>query len=97
FDVRAVASDAKRDVLTDRERVHSARVYLADRGHELLEARLVAPVAVAEVEAAQPLDAPLLARGDAVEVVLHARGELVVDEPAEVLLEQLDDGEREEG
>ena len=34
--------------------------------------------------------------GDLVEVVLHPRRELVVDELREVLLEQLDDGEGEE-
>ena len=51
--------------------------------------------AVAEVEPAQPLDPALVAGGDAVEVVLHARRELVVDEAAEVLLEQLGDRERE--
>ena len=53
-------------------------------------------VVLAEIEAAQPLDALLVACGDAVEIVLHARGEAVVDEPPEVLLEQRDDGEREE-
>src|SRR5205085_8822814 len=56
-----------------------------------------APSAIAEVEAAQPLDAVLVARRDLVEVVLHRGGEVVVDEPAEVLLEQADDGEGEEG
>src|SRR5438093_1899120 len=44
----------------------------------------------------QPLVAVLVAGRDAVEVVLHARREPVVDEPAEVLLEQVDDGEGEE-
>jgi hypothetical protein len=53
--------------------------------------------AVAEVEAAQPLDAVLVPGRDPVEVVLHPGGEVVVDEPAEVLLEQVDDREGEEG
>src|SRR6266516_6277330 len=49
----------------------------------------------AEVEAAQPDDALLLAGCDPVEVVFHPRGEVVVDEAAEVLLEQADDRERD--
>ena len=52
---------------------------------------------VPEVEAAEPLD-PLLVPGrDPVEVVLHRGGEVVVDEPAEVLLEQAHDREGEKG
>jgi hypothetical protein len=51
----------------------------------------------AEVEAAEPLDAVALAAGDDVEVVLERGGEAVVDEPVEVLLEQVDDGEGEPG
>ena len=52
---------------------------------------------VAEVEAAQPRHPLRLAPGDLVERVLHLRGELVVDELAEVPLEQRDHREREEG
>ena len=52
--------------------------------------------AVAEVEAAQPVDPRLVAGGDPVEVVLHPRREVVVDEPAEVALEQLRDREGDE-
>ena len=75
------------------ERVDLARVDRAEVGDE----RRGGPgVAVAEVEAPQPLDPLLLAGGDPVEVVLHRRGEAVVDEPLEVLLEQGDDREREE-
>ena len=58
--------------------------------HELVEARVAA---VAPVEARQPGNALFVARRDAVEVVLHARGELVVDEASVVLLEQLRDRE----
>ena len=50
----------------------------------------------AEVEALQPLDALLVAVGDTVEVVLHPRREVVVDELPEMLLEECHDGEREE-
>lgn len=53
------------------------------------------PGVLAEVEAPQPLDAALVAVGDAVEVLLHRSGELVVDEVAEVLLEQARHGEGE--
>ena len=52
---------------------------------------LQAVIAVAEVEAAQPVDTLLVAGRDSVEVVLEARGEVVVDESPEVLLEQADD------
>ena len=45
--------------------------------HELVEARFAA---VAPVEARQPRNPLLVARRDAVEVVLHAGGELVVHE-----------------
>ena len=38
-----------------------------------------------------------LTRRDPVEVLLHLRGEVVVDEVAEVLLEQSGDGERQPG
>ncbi len=53
--------------------------------------------AVAEVEAPQPRHGLRLAARDAVEVVLHLGGEVVVDEPAEVLLQQVDHGEGQEG
>ena len=49
-----------------------------------MTSRVQPGLAVAEVEAPQPRDALLLAGGDPVEVVLHPRGEVVVDEPAEV-------------
>lgn len=51
----------------------------------------------AEVEALEPRHGLGLAPRDAVEVVLHAGGEVVVDEPAEVLLQQVDHGEGQEG
>src|SRR5206468_1443723 len=93
LEVRAVAPDAHDDVaLGNEERVDLARV---DRA-EVLDEVVQAGRAVAEVEAVQPAGPLLLAAGDAVEVVFHRRGEAVVDEPAEVLFEQLDDREREE-
>ena len=53
-----------------------------------------APTAVAaEVEAGQPGQRLLAARGDLVEVVLHRGGEAVVDQVGEVALEQPDHGE----
>ena len=56
-----------------------------------------AAAAVAEVETAEPLDAVLVAGRDPVEVVLHRGREVVVHQPAEVLLQQADDREGEEG
>ena len=43
-----------------------------------------------EIEPVQPFDAILFASGDAVEIVLHLGGERVLDQVAEVLLEQAD-------
>ena len=48
----------------------------------------------AEVEVVEPVGASLLAGGDRVELVLHRGGEVVVDQPAEMLLQQPDHGER---
>src|SRR5579884_2929651 len=93
LEVRAVAADADHYPVAELDRVDRARVDLAEVVHQPLQALLAV---VAEVEAAEPRAAPLLAARDAVEVVLHACGELVVDEPAEVLLEQVDDREGEE-
>jgi hypothetical protein len=53
-------------------------------------------LAAAEIEVAEPVDPLLLPGCDSVEIVLHLRRERVVDEPAEVLLEQARDGEGEE-
>jgi hypothetical protein len=99
LEVRAVAADANRDAVADRDRVDLARVDAAEVGDELLQAAVVRAVHVrlAEVEALEPRVALLVARGDTVEIVLHPRREVVVDETAEVLLEQLHDREREIG
>ena len=53
-------------------------------------------VAVAEAEPAAATVRASCARGDLVEIVLHAGGEVVVDEALEVALEQLRHGERDE-
>ena len=92
LEVRPVAADAQHDSVCDLEGVDLARVDRAEIRDELVQTT----VAVAEVEAAEPFDAMLVPGRDPVEVVLHPRGEVVVDEPAEMLLEQGDDGEREE-
>ena len=85
---RTTMSDAR-----DLDRVDLARVDLLEVvGDERVQAR----IAVAEVEAPEPLDALLVARRDPVEVVLEPGGEVVVDELGEVPLEQLRDREREE-
>ncbi len=57
----------------------------------------VAVAGVAEVEALQPLVLGPGAARDVVEVGVDRRGEVVVDERVEVLLEQPDDGERRPG
>ena len=51
-------------------------------------------VLATEVEVVQPVGPLFVAGRDLVEFVLHRRGEVVVDQPAEVLLEQSGDGER---
>src|SRR5207248_11648995 len=93
LEVRPVAADAEDDSASDLERVDLACVDRAEVRDELVKASVPVP----EVEAAQPLDAVLVPGCDAVEVVLHPGGEVVVDEPAEVLLEEGDDREGEEG
>ena len=59
LEVRPVAADAQDDPVADLERVDLARVDRAEIRDELVQAP---PVAVAEVEAAEPLDAMLVAR-----------------------------------
>src|SRR6185503_16960033 len=92
--VRAVPANPHDDVRSrDGDRVHLARVdSLEVVGHERSQPRIT----VAEVEAPQPGDTLLLAGRDPVEVVLETRREVVVDEPVEVPLEELRDGEGEE-
>ena len=93
LDVGAVAADAQLDAVADLDRVDGAGVDLAQVAHQLFQA-LVA--VIAEVEALQPGRALLVAGRDPVEIVLHQGRELVVDEAAEVLFEQVRDGERDE-
>ena len=95
LEVRTVPTDTRHDrdtigVGADRDRVDGPRVDVAEAfGHHHSQARLTVP----EVEVAQPWDGLALAARDRIEVVLHARGERVVDEVGEVLLEQRDDRE----
>ncbi len=107
--VRAVAADPEHDAVADREGGDLPGVDRAEVGDQFLQAAEVVAVAVArlgggagrlalaEVEAAQPRHGLGLAAGDAVEVVLHLGGEVVVDEPPEVLLQEVDHGEAQEG
>ena len=67
-----------------------SRVDLAEVVDDLAQALVLVG---SEVEALQPVDAVGLSGGDVVEVVLHLRGEVVLDEVAEVLLEQANDRE----
>ncbi len=104
LEVRPVAADPHHDRLAlgvgpDGDGVHLALVDLPEvRGHVFFEAagcsamgrRRAVP---AEVETGQPGEHLLRALGDLVEVVLHRRREAVVDEVAEVALEQTHHGE----
>ena len=61
--------------------------------HQFLEAagtgdRMRYAVLTTEVEVVQPIGAPLVTGGDLVEFILHGGGEVVVDQTAEVLLQQ---------
>ena len=87
LDVRPVAADAEHDPASPIGSELTARASISvEVGDERVQARVA--VAAAEVEVPQPVDPLLVAGGDPVEVVLHLRREVVVDEPAEVLLEQ---------
>ena len=81
----------------DGERVDGGRVDVGDvLFDEFLQSEFteMAHFGVTEVEGVQPDVLGEQLAGDLVEVLLDARGELVVDERREVLLEQRDDGER---
>src|SRR5690606_21585372 len=96
FDVGAVAAHPHDDALTDVDGADRAGVDVAEVLDEVAQA-FAGGCLVAEIEAAQPLDPALLAGGDLVQAVLHGRGEVIVDEVSEVLLEEARDGEREPG
>ena len=59
--------------------------------------RTLDTVLATEVEVVEPVGTSLVTRGDRVEFVFHRGGEVVVDQPAEMLLEQSDDRERDPG
>src|SRR5699024_12792521 len=92
--VGSVAAHAQRVASADVDAVVGAGVDV-DEVLDLGAQSLALPLAA--VEPREPLDAVLLAGGDLVEVGLHRGGEVVVDEPRQVLLEQPDDGERQPG
>ena len=92
--VRAVPADPDHDVgAGQRERADGPGVDVAQVADQLLEPFLAVG---AEVEPAQPRDPLRLATGDLVERLLHLRGEVVVDQVLEVLLQQRDHGEGQE-
>src|SRR5699024_7108814 len=68
------------------------RIDLAEVVHDRAQSRISL---AAEVEVVQPVGAVGLAARNAVEVLFEGRGEVVVDERAEVALEQPDHAERE--
>ena len=92
--VRPVPADPHGDVaVAQPEAVDRPRVDVVDVTDELLEA-LVA--VLSEVEPLEPRHPPRVAAGYRVQRVFHAGGEVVVDQVAEVLLQQRDHREREE-
>ena len=99
LDVWAVLSGLDHDqvavgVVADRKRVDLRGVDLVEvLFDEPLETRQILGL-VAEVEVLQPILLLELVAGDRVEVFLDARGERVVDQSVEVLLQQPDDSER---
>src|SRR5690606_19969591 len=106
LDVRTVPADAHADALADVDRVDRRGVDLAEVLDERAQTAAVAvdtervggaevALVLAEVELLEPGHTLARARSDLVEVRLHHRGEVVVDEPVEVLLEQADHRERE--
>ena len=101
--VRPVAPDPHHDVVEHRDRVDLAGVDLLEvQPDQLLQPagprdRALAALRPAEVEAVEPGRARVRARRDRVELVLHRGGEVVVDEPPEVVLEQPDHRERDPG
>ena len=99
--IRAVASHTHVQAVADFNGVDGAGVDVAKLGDLLLQAfmRFVRirrrAVTGSEVEAGQPILAGFLAARDAVEAVLHIRGELVVHVLREVRFQEFDHGERQ--
>ena len=94
FQVRPISSDPERYAVGNVDRIHRTGIDLPEVFHDRLEA---APGIVTEIEPGEPVDALGLAPGNAVEIVFHRRGELVVHVLGEVLLQQTDHGERRPG
>jgi hypothetical protein len=92
--VGAVAADPDHDVgIGQRERADVPGVDVADVADQRLKSLITVGT---EVEPAQPRHPLGLAAGDAVQGVFHPGGELVVDQLAEVPLEQRDHREGQE-
>ena len=85
LEVGAVLADAQGDVVGDRDRVDHARVDLTKVVDDLTQ---TAVLVRAEVEAGQPVDTVGFAGGDAVEVVFHLGGEVVLHQVAEEVFKQ---------
>ncbi len=107
LDVRAVFADSDHYRLvvvrrTQRDRVHLPGVdlpeSLADQVLEPAGTRDAAGLTRvrAEVEPGEPVDRRCRPGRDVVEIIFHRGGEAVVDQPAEVLFQQADHGERDE-
>ena len=98
LDEGAVAPDTHHGIgARDRERRQAARVDGAKVGAQVEHAAEVGAVHVtAAPEGLEALIAVRVAAGDGVELLLHLGGEGVVDELAEVLLQQADDRKRDE-
>ena len=99
--IRAVATDASDDrfaVVTHSERngVDETSIDVGQPGRDLLLEPGFPVFAFAEVEARQPRLGFFGTAGDAVEIIFHASGELVVDEVREVTFHHIDDRERSE-
>ena len=108
LDIRPVAADTHVDVaalgvLEEFERVDLACVDAFQVGlDDVLEpaaarhglGHVLVRVGVAEVEAGEPLGAVLVAVRDLIQLVFHGRGEVVVHQRVEVILQKSNDGER---
>ena len=91
FEVGTVLSNAEGDLVVELDGVDALRVDLAEVVDDAAETAV--PVA-AEVEAVKPVDTVFFAIGNAVEIVFHAGGEVILHEVGEEVLEQANHGER---
>src|SRR5690606_22630665 len=80
LDVGAVAADADDDAVTDVDRRHGSRVDVAEVLHQVAQAVRAAGLGT-EVEPLEPDHPVLVAACDAVQVLLHGGGGVVVGQP----------------